>query len=148
MKSKLNTRLITGFTLGGSSTLQTTTRIMFRLLAWNLVLVILSGCSPTPKTRVIEDASNSERIPFIREGVTTREEIMTRLGAPVSFYENQRIVIYWMHENKTGKFQVVPQRAMPIDPEGGITWKLGLHNLVLVFDDHNILERHSLVFIR
>ncbi len=110
--------------------------------------IIVSGCTVTPKTHVVENQANSDFMPFIRDGVTERQEIVTRLGEAFSTYEGDRIVTYWVQQERDDSFRVVPMRNLPSSDLGGITAEIGLHNLVLVFDSNDVLERHSFVLIR
>lgn len=115
-------------------------------------LLVLQGCA-TPETQLIEDQADSLRIPFIRDGMVSRREIMGRFGPPASTYENGRIITYWMIENDEGALEVITKNATAIDLQRWRTRRngqstTGYHNLVLVFGEDDVLERHSLVFIR
>jgi hypothetical protein len=113
-----------------------------------LIVIGILGCTVTPKTHVIENQSHSKFLPFVRDGITNRREILDRLGEPASSYEGNRIVTYWFHQNRYDTFQVTSMSNMPEDNLGGITAEIGLYNLVLVFSSDNVLERHSFVLIR
>jgi hypothetical protein len=113
------------------------------------LLTTLIACSVTPKTTVVEDMPFSERMPFIRDGITSRLEISNRLGEPAFVYEDGRIVTYRMHDRELSGLDVVAPRSMPKTADsGGMMMVWNLYSLVLVFGPDDTLERHSLVFIR
>jgi hypothetical protein len=66
-----------------------------------------------------------ERFEFLQDGKINKQEIIDRLGAPSSSYENGRIVIYYWFGEKSK-----------------------VYNFVLVFNEDNVLERHSVVRVR
>jgi hypothetical protein len=124
-------------------------RVVIRFLTAVCSITALLGCSATPKTEVVEEQEFQELMPFIRDGITERQEILNRLGEPESVYEDERIVVYWLEEYIGGHFRPIPRRDLPRDEQAaGLAFELGLYNLVLVFDSNDWLERHSLVFIR
>ena len=85
---------------------------------------IIFSCAPKRKP-INEDDIFIEQWEFVKAGKVTKQEIMDRLGEPESSYENGRIVIYVRFYEK-----------------------LKVYDLVLVFNDNNVLERHSVVRIR
>jgi len=109
------------------------------------LFALLFGC--TPKTLVIENQAQSDIMPFIRDGITEREEVLIRLGKPASTYKGSQIITYWLWKDELGKFVVIPKQRLPHDMRG-TGFKENLHNLILVFDSVDVLERHSIVFIR
>lgn len=128
------------------------------------IIIALHGCS-TPETHMVDGQLVGSSFPFIRDGKITRSEILDRLGQPASYFENGSIIIYWLFEDKHGLFEVVSknpatitlQKHSILDILGGsggsnkgrrIDTRSGYYNLVLVFDNNNILTEHSLVFIR
>ena len=117
-------------------------------LAIVLLVIAVFGCSVTPKTHVVENQPNTDYMPFIRDRITERQEVLARLGEPASTYEGDRIVTYWLQMDEADTLQVVPVRSMPKNKFGSITREVGLHNLVLVFDSDGVLARHSFVLIR
>jgi hypothetical protein len=119
--------------------------------------VFLQGCS-TSETRMIDIQEVVSDFSFIRDGKISRNEVLARLGQPASVYENGRIIIYWVQEDNNGVLQVTTKNSTAVsinnrsylhDLENGTRGsKSGYYNLVLVFTDNDILEEHSLVFIR
>ena len=119
----------------------------------------LCGCS-TPVTHTVDNQHDSVQLDYIRDGVTTREEILSRFGNPASVYEEGRIITYWLLKNNNDELEVTTMNVTAISvqswswqdyidsraPSGGI--KSGYYNLVLVFSENDTVEKHSIVFIR
>ena len=114
---------------------------------WSILVVLglASGCA-TPKLVPVppEDMMRTDLLAFIRDGVTTREEALVRLGTPSAQFEGQRILTYQIRMDESREAHVVwPRRSelypalTQLDP--------GIHSLVLVFEADGLLERHSLV---
>jgi hypothetical protein len=80
---------------------------------------------------------------FLAVGVTTRQDVMLRLGPPSGRFENEKILTYRLgYEPKNQGYYVVER-------EGGLggwpTWLWAKFSLVLVFNEAGVLEKHSLV---
>ena len=73
-------------------------------------------------------------LPFLEDGKTTKEEVKSKLRDPRRQYENGRIWTYTM--------RLKEERAVTI---GASESYAGHYALVLVFDERNILKRHSLL---
>ena len=56
--------------------------------------LLLAGCATVVVP--LEPQLVSERLPFIRDGKTSKEEVLSRLGEPDSRYEGERILTYVM----------------------------------------------------
>lgn len=124
------------------------------------LMMATHGCS-TPTTHVIANHQVSAQLEFVRDGHTTRSEILKQLGRPASIYEDGRIVIYWLIKNDEGMLKVSNMNVTAISTQSQPWWNIdkyhyapsreensGYFNLVLVFTDDGIVERHSIVFIR
>ena len=128
-----------------------------RISLFLTIPMFLHGCS-TPETRMLDHHVVLSNFPFIRDGEITRREILDQLGHPASFFEDGMIVIYWLVENDNGVLEVVSRNVAAIslqthtfiDSLEGRSWRstTGFYNLVLVFGNNDILEEHSIVFIR
>jgi hypothetical protein len=68
---------------------------------------------------------------FLVDGRSTRSEIEARLGAPDAAFEGRRIVTYALNEASV----VV----------GGDRRRWARYELVLVFDEQDVLMRHSVI---
>ena len=93
-----------------------------------MLLIIGFAFSCAPNRKVIDPQLESERFGYLQDGKITRQEIIDRLGNPHHSYENKRIVIYsWFDEKSGGHIK---------------------YDIVLIFNENDILERHSVVRVR
>lgn len=104
-----------------------------RISRWVLVVALLLsfGCAISP-------IGQSNLLDFVKDGVTTREEVFLKLGEPSGTYENLRIITYRLLKDEGGWLVSGQIRG----------WYGNVANLVLVFDDRGLLIRHSLVQVR
>jgi hypothetical protein len=104
--------------------------IFFRLISCLAALIffllsVTTIISCAPERKAMDANVASEMFEFLQDGEISKQEIRDRLGLPSSSYENGRIVIYlWLGE------------------------KSKVYNIVLVFNEDNLLERHSVVRVR
>jgi hypothetical protein len=116
--------------------------------AFLLTLVSLglaAGCT-TPVTRA-DPALLETEIRFLEPGVSTRQEILFRMGSPYREYEDGRIITYQLRKTDDGDLQKVDKPRMNWGgDEFGDT--LHIYSLVLAFDEQDRLSRQSLVLIR
>ena len=82
----------------------------------------------------------SERLPFLRDGKTSRKEVLSRLGTPDYRHEGGRILAY-----KIWTCAMEEQRPLIAETRCGDS---GTYNLILVFGPDNLVERHSLVRVK
>ncbi len=75
----------------------------------------LSACAGGPDPAEFE-AKVSALEAFLQDGVTRRDEVLVRLGIPHADFEDGRIIGYYLRNRD---------------------------ELIVVFDEHGILERHS-----
>jgi hypothetical protein len=101
----------------------------------------IGGCSQRIVT--IDKRFVSEQFKFLRDGVTSQTEVLNRLGEPKNRYENDRILIYLIHEDQNYRLNVVPSISIQPDRLRNV-----YYNLVLVFGADLVLDRHSLVSVR
>src|SRR5262245_50988403 len=94
---------------------------------------IIAGCGPSSSLTIVDlNTENGRRsFGFLVDGQSTRSEIQARLGEPDSVFEGQRIVTYALSE---ASVVVSGERRQ---------W--ARYELVLVFDERDILRRHSLI---
>jgi len=100
-----------------------------RLVACSLIL--LAGCASTPVGR-------GDLLDFLTVGVSTREDVILKLGEPNSTYEDARILAYRLSRDEGGWIILDQPHA----------WRSVRINLVVVFNDKGVLTRHSLVEVR
>lgn len=90
-----------------------------------LIYTLIATFSCAPQREVIDKHLTIERFKFLQNGKTDKQEIIDRLGEPPSSYENGRIVIYYWRSEE-----------------------LKIYHVVLVFNEGNVLKRHSIVRVR
>jgi|GEM_PF-4320127 len=120
-----------------------------KLLALAAALLLLgpaTACAPTPSLSPADSATlENSGYGFIRDGVSSRDEITTRIGLPVYEFEHRRILIYRCHnsDNLVSLYSVGP--VDPYNPREMPSPHPELCSVVLVFDSNGILAKHSLV---
>lgn len=109
---------------------------------------LFSGCA-TPEVRPVELAEVREAplVSFIRDGATTREEVLLRLGTPAASFENDRILAYQIRSREDGTLAVFWPRRLELDLPLNYT-SPEIYSLILVFDARGVVVRHSLVGAR
>lgn len=116
-----------------------------RLCVWYFAL--LTGCA-TPAIQPADPRvmAESELLSFIRDGTTTREEVLLQLGMPAAQMEGERILMYQLRPDEAGELRLT---APGWDMTSGVrVWGEGTCSLVLVFAEDGMLRRHSLVMAR
>ena len=105
----------------------------------------------------------SERLPFIQDGRTSREEILDRMGEPANRYENGRILTYVLCVNgqqlhvEKGDSRDCRNKRLKENysfsgneiPRGAETYYVssGTYHLVLVFGSSGLVEKHGMVLV-
>ncbi len=79
------------------------------------------------------------RLSFLADGVTQKEEVLRKLGSPSAQYEESWILTCRLGE-KWGGFFTAGTLAED--------WSVYRYSLVLLFDAGGVLRRHSLVEVR
>lgn len=98
---------------------------------WGALTLVLVGCATTP-------TGENDLLDFLKDGVTTREDVFLALGDPNASYEDSRILTYRLTQDEAGWILRKSTRD----------W-LGVRVvLVIVFDDRGTVKRHSLVQVR
>ena len=82
----------------------------------------------------------------MQDGQTTKKEVILKLGPYFATFEGERIISYRLGKTRDGYLVIerIPNPNVPSGPAwlGGLEGKF---NLMLVFDEHAILQKHSLV---
>jgi hypothetical protein len=99
-----------------------------------LLLLVLHGCATT-------SAGKPDLLAFLGHEPVNKEAVLAHLGGPNATFEGERVLTYRLESDKGG-FAV--QRNNP-KVEG---WEGVSYDLVLVFDDNGLLQRHNLVAVR
>ena len=109
------------------------------------ILFLTVGCA-TPQIKSVEKADFSGQLQFIKNGITTREEVLLRLGEPSGRFESDRILTYMLTIDGNGKLRVLPRQlaVSRVDPR---VYDLNpmVCSLVLVFQKENTLEKSELI---
>jgi hypothetical protein len=88
----------------------------------------------------------TKHLAFLRDGETTREEILLKFGDPTGIFEDGRILTFRLEASETAVIPV--RREYDRDLPGVTHWRLANLSLVAVFDDKNVLRRHALVPVK
>jgi hypothetical protein len=107
---------------------------MRKATASTLLLVALLVSCATTKMNGVEGSRTL--LNFLEDGVTTKEEVVLKLGQTSATYETGRILAY-----RIGSYILLPGMS-------GANWAVTSHSLVLIFDENDVLRRHSLVPVR
>ena len=108
-------------------------RKLFLLLA--MVAPTISGCATT------EETGDKRLLDFLVNGQTTKQEMILALGQPSGVYENESVYTYRLAGNSSTGFK--PSKSF--SPCG---WHDISYSLVVIFDDQDVLKRHSLVSVQ
>lgn len=107
----------------------------------------LAGCAAGAITGPVDLSSDVVKLPMpLQDGSTRREDVLLQLGPPSAQFEGERIFTYRLRREGE-RLHPVPPIADPGEPRYS-TWVNADHNLILVFDDRNVLRRHSLLRIK
>ncbi|OPY86345.1 MAG: hypothetical protein A4E72_01686 [Syntrophus sp. PtaU1.Bin208] len=100
-----------------------------------ILLALLCGCWTVEK---LDPTLTSKYAGFLHDGKTTKQEIIDRLGQANSIYENGKILIYYLWMERDGRMMLQDSKHKEIIDAPK-------YQLILVFNDNNFLEKHSLV---
>lgn len=102
--------------------------------------VALAGCAQVIATpQEIEQRSLS----FLRDGKTTKQEVILRLGIPSAQFQAERILAYRLSYNEQSKEVLTAPREVFVRDPRIAGWTMSQYNLVLVFDENDILRQHN-----
>jgi hypothetical protein len=105
------------------------------------VIALLLATSCTSYVAPVKDSATLEQFAFLQPGRTTRDEVLARLGAPPTTYEDGRIASYPVYRTKSGRLTADYGPGVYGPHEGPER----LYTLILVYDGAGTLERRSLV---
>ncbi|HJV22849.1 MAG TPA: hypothetical protein VJ570_09130 [Holophagaceae bacterium] len=107
-----------------------------------LGFALLLACDDPAFTLQKFQAFEAGTLSFLQDGRTTRQEVLLRLGTPISTFEGERILTYDFVRMSDGGWHRVGVTATS-------DWRFGYVpgacSLVLVFGPEGVLQRHSLV---
>src|SRR5256885_1516328 len=115
---------------------------------WIILLIVFisltGGCAsrlhPTPAT---EQELGQGPLAFLRDGSTTKEEVILHLGAPAAVFESEKILTYRFRHTREEGMRVLGKESHPYE-----TWDAVQYSLVLVFDAQQVLQKHNLVLVK
>lgn len=96
---------------------------------WVLCVLLLTTCA---HIRIADKSLEKEWLPFIEDGRTTKDEVLSKLGKPTGQFEDGRIFTYQMTFSEKEGFRVDYNKTFQ-------------YNLVLAFDGRNILQKHHIL---
>lgn len=108
------------------------------------IIILATGCA-TPHVQPADPQLllKSELLAFIQDGVTTREEVLVKLGIPSAQFEGEKILMYQLWADQAGKWHLIAPKISATT--GFRAWRHGTVSLVLVFGEDGVLRKHSLV---
>ena len=111
-----------------------------------LIILLLSGCAET-RLQTVDDSILAQQLSLLEDGKTTKEDILLKFGIPSALFEGERILTYRLRFNqKENRFEVISVEVDRRDPRFR-EWLQTEYNLVLVFDEKHILQKHSMLRI-
>lgn len=112
-----------------------------------LAVLMLAGCNVAGSTQPVppELEARLQRIP-LRDGFTTKREVLLAYGLPSGQFEGERILTYRLEAHPQGAC-VVTREVDPQDPRLS-EWRMASINLILVFDDEHVLQQHAFLQVR
>lgn len=107
----------------------------------SVALLLSGGCAsgPPPEFGPLTPETAAERLPFLRDGITSKAECLARLGAATAEYDHDHTLIYVI-EGYTPGTKTTLDSSRGKNPR----WDCN-YDLVLSFDEAGVLCRHTLV---
>jgi hypothetical protein len=103
--------------------------------------LVVGGCATSrPPPSLVPDRA---LLNFLLDGTTARTEVLSRLGEPSTVFEQDRILTYRIAGDPDRGFWIRERTGQPNTGWIGVN-----RNLVLVFDEQGLLQRHSLVVVQ
>jgi hypothetical protein len=111
-----------------------------------LIILLLLGCAET-RLQTVDDETLQQQLALLEDSKTTKEDILLKFGIPSCQFEGEKILSYRLRYNqKDSRFEVISREVDRRDPRFA-EWMWTEYNLVLVFDEKNILQKHSVLRI-
>lgn len=108
----------------------------------------LAGCSSAsqgPKLVADPAVMGRSELAFLRTGESTRGEVLLRLGSPSSRFEEDRILVYLVGFEASGRAHLYAPRLFGEGNTASRDWRPGTFSLVLVFGQDGVLAKYTLV---
>ena len=107
-----------------------------------LLLPLLASCATT--SPVAERIAEKTFLEFLEDGKTSKQAVLLKFGQPSGTFQGERILTYRIGRDEKGFFMLDRQTGAPV-PYG---WYETKFSLVLIFDENNVLQKHSMVLVR
>ena len=118
-----------------------------RVIVYFLFAFLLEGCAGHLQT--VDTSVQQTQLPFLVVGKTRMEEVLLNLGIPSAQFQGDRILTYRMRlGGKRKKGFVVVAREFTSAAPRTLEWQLAEYDLVLVFDNRHVLQKHSLIKLK
>ncbi len=92
---------------------------------------VIVGCASTP-------AEHKVLLEFLDQPSVTAEQVRERLGEPHATFEQERVLAYRLNHKASGYYVTSPRTG----------WEGVRYDLIIVLDEHNVVQKHNLVAIR
>lgn len=103
-------------------------------ISTTIIFFFLSGCVYVPYHAHIHRVPDEKTLASIKEGLTSKEEVLLILGEPDRVRANEKIFLYWWQEE-----------------EGMVVWLVGdarqvrsTYSLHIEFDENNIVKKFEM----
>jgi outer membrane protein assembly factor BamE (lipoprotein component of BamABCDE complex) len=101
-----------------------------------IILFLCLGCIyiPYPRNIIIHRAPDKKTLESIKEGVTSKEDILMMLGEPDRVRNNERLFLYWWQEEcgvLGNQYVSIPIRHT--------------YSLHIEFDENNIVKKFEII---
>ena len=94
--------------------------------------LLVTACATTTKS------DTRDLLVFLDHAPVTKEDLLLHLGEANATFEQERVFAYRLSQDSSGYHLVKP----------GYQWDGVQYDLIVVLDEHNVVQRHSLVAIR
>lgn len=91
------------------------------------------------------------RLDSLEDGKTPRKTVIAELGQPSGTYEGERLISYRLGK-KSGQYFILDKKTQGDMNKGRVvSWLSGFEGeflLVLEFDEHHVLQKHSMTKVQ
>ena len=101
--------------------------ILFRVGA----VALVAGCASTP-------VGQRSLLDFLDQTPVTGEQVRQHLGEPHATFEQERVLAYRLSRNTSGYYRAALKTG----------WEGVQYDLIILLDDHDVVQRHNLVAVR
>ncbi len=122
-------------------------RFLGACIFYVFLAIFLAGCASVPTLKTADTDLEAKWLSFVKDNISTKQDILLKLGLPSAQFENEKILIYRLMLDEKDGLVPVDRSFAPQDPRIS-QWYQGQFNLVLVFDERNVLVRHSFLKVR